>query len=198
MIDTLSEFTVAPEYHRDRTLYHVRRKDSDLVAQLRADAPVRNLRNGLQVFTGPALDQPAGWVSWTEAKTPDGVPVGTIGRQNRGSRKESWIFAQADLPELSGELSGATGVLRNNWVLRDALSDNLVGGTIPLRLRFRGSGCAGFEINRSPGMRAKYRVRIHDERISRLLVLACVVRYNVGHDIDPRKDIIRLTTSPFK
>lgn len=197
MIDTLTEFSVIPEYQRNRTFYHVRAQHSGTVAHLRAEVPVRDLRGGLHVLAGPGLDQPAGWIGWTEAKTASGVTVGTVGRNRGRSGKDSWIFAQAGMPELTGEFAGASGALRNSRVLRDALAGHLAGGAFPLRLRFTAPGCAGFDIDRPPGLRARYRVHVHDERVSRLLVLACVVRYNIGHDIDPRKDLVRVTTDPF-
>lgn len=197
-LDSLTDFTLLPEYHRDRTLYHVHAKTAGgAVALLRSD-DIYDSGRPLQVLTGPGLDQPAGWVSWSGAKNADGTVLGKVSRKRGVVRKDAWIFAQHGLPELQGERPGVVGAMRETLPARMVLGEGLKDTALSLRLRFSAPGCDGFEFTRPPGLRAKYRVRVRDERISRLLAIACVIHYNVWEDADPRKDIIDATTNPFK
>lgn len=199
MIDSLTEFSVVPEYHRSRTLYHVYARGSrDPVAQARVDRSPDTMRP-LQVFTGPGLDQPAGWVNSLTASGPDGVKIGAIDVRRSAVRKDEWIFAQSGLPELHGKRAGVNNALRDGLpVVRDFLIGGLADAALSAHLRFSAAGCAGFEFIRQAGIRTRYKVRVHDDRVSRLLVLAAVVRFDRWDNADPRKDISEMTRNPFK
>ncbi|GAA5196418.1 hypothetical protein GCM10023322_65310 [Rugosimonospora acidiphila] len=194
MIDSLTAFTVVPEYGRSRTVYQVLVGDQSApVAQLRKDSAYDSLRP-LAAFTGPGLDQHVGWVSAFRARGVDRVEVGRV--EHRGGSTwsgERWSFAQAGLPELRGEQVGLGGKLRGRLPLQ-----GFVDGVLSVHLRFGAPGLNGFDLTRFSGVRARYGVEIHDPRISRLLVLACVVHYNVFQDADPRQVAIDYTSNPFR
>lgn len=199
MIESLTEFTVIPEYHGNRTAYHIHAKDGEApVAQLRKDdaydSPVP-----LQLFTGPGLDQPAGWVTSKAAMGPDRVRVGVVNLDRKVlSGKAAWTFSQDGLPELRGERVGSAGAIRENWLVRDYLTSGLADGVLSFHARFSAPGCAGFELTRPAGLKARYKVRVHDERVSRLLILACIAKYSAFTEVDPRKNLADLTYNPFK
>lgn len=198
MINALIDFTVTPEYHRNRTVYHIRVKGAkDPVAQLRKDSAYGS-RRPLIAYTGQALDQRVGAVAINTASDARGVVAGEVNWRQGAIRKDSWTFSQPGLPELHGERAGAVSAVREAWPARMVLADGGGDSVFSVRLRFSAPGCEGFEITRPSGVRARYRVRVYDERVSRLLILSCVVQYNMIVDADPRKNVIDTISNPFK
>lgn len=130
MIDSLTEFTVVPGYHRSRTRYDVYAKGSrDPVAQARLDRAPDSLLP-LQVFTGPGLDQPAGWVSFTTAIGPDRARIGKVeGRRDPFGKKRT--FTQNGLPVLHGTRAGVAGSMRDGLPVA---REFLVGGVADMAL----------------------------------------------------------------
>jgi hypothetical protein len=198
LIDSLTAFTVVPEYGRAQTVYRVLVDgQSTPAAVLRKDS-VYDSRQPLQAYTGPELSQPAGWVSTIEAMTADRVKLGRVSlRKGSALRKDHWTFAQVGLPELTGEPVGAGAALRRS-PLRGVLGNGIADGVLSLQLHFGGPESEGFDFTRFSGVKARYGVEIHDPRVSRLLVLACVVHYNVFVDADPRQFAVDVTTNPLK
>jgi hypothetical protein len=199
VIDSLTEFTVVPEYHRSRTLYHVYSGGSRTpVAQARIDRAPDTLRP-LEVFTGPGLDQPAGWVNSFSARGPDRVMIGEVNSRFGLVGKAKWVFAQDGLPEMQGKRAGVTNALRDGLpMVRDILTGGIADAALSAHLRFSGPDCPGFEFTRPPGIKTRYKVRVHDRRVSRLLVLAAILNYDFRFNADPRKDASALTSNPFK
>lgn len=199
MLDSLTDFTVIPSYHRARTRFDVYAEGSrDPVAQVRGDRGPDTLRP-LDVFTGPALDQAAGWVNAVLAIGPDRARIGKVAGGKRLFGKDRWVFAQNGLPELQGKRAGALGSLRDAApIARDFLTGGVADAALSARLRFSAPGCQGFEFTRQSGIKTRYKVRVHDERVSRLLVLACVLYYDRFVNADPRREIASATANPFK
>lgn len=196
MIATLTEFAVVPEYHRSRTVYHVH-ADGEPVAQARSDQAPDSL-HPLEVFTGPGLDQPVGWVSFTSATGPDRVKIGQVSRRRGMLGKEKWTVTQNGLPELSGERAGVVGSLRDTALVRGVLTSGVADAALSAHLRFSGPGTEGFEFTRQPGLSTRYKVRVYDTRLSWLLVLACVLHYDHFDNADPRKEIAEISANPLK
>lgn len=194
MIDSLTDFTVVPEYHRYRTLYHVQAKGSRKpVAQARTD------RHMLQVFTGPGLDQPAGWMNSGTALGPDGERIGEVDSRRGFIHGDTWTFEQNGLPVLVGARAGVVGTLRDGLPLvRDFLTSGVADMALSAHLKFSAPDCAGFEFTRQPGIKTRYTVRVHDDRVSRLLVLAAIRRFDRFDNADLRREVTEMTVNPFK
>jgi hypothetical protein len=67
-----------------------------------------------------------------------------------------------------------------------------------MHLRFSAPGCDGFEFTRLPGIKTRNKARVHDDRVSRLLVLAAILNYDFRYNADPRKEISEIISNPFK
>ncbi|WP_034090458.1 hypothetical protein [Streptacidiphilus albus] len=198
MIPPLTSFTVLPEYGRSWTVYDVVPKgESSPVLRLRKESRYDS-QQPFHAFTGPGLDQLDGYVTVGAAMGADRVKHGTVGHRNGSAlRSEEWSFAQAGLPVLEGEPAGASA-LRHSFPLRAVLANGIADSALSFRLRYRGPGSAGFEFTRLAGARARYTVEVHDDRLSRLLVLAAVLRHSVFSDSDVRQYRVDLTTNPLK
>jgi hypothetical protein len=199
MLESLTRFTVVPEYHRSRTLYHVHVKGTrEPVAQARIErAP--DTWHPFQVFTGQGLDQLAGWVSSISALGPDKAKIGEVSSRYGALGKEKWTVTQYGLPELQGGRAGVAGALRDGLpVVRGFLIGGVADAALSAHLRFSAQGCAGFEFTRQPGIRTKFRARVHDDRISGLLVLAAILNYDSLYNADLRKEISEISANPFK
>lgn len=139
MSDSLTDFTVVPEYNRSRTVYHVHVGGArEPVAQARSSRAPDSL-HPLEVFTGPGLDQPAGWVSFTSAMSPDRVKIGQVSRRRGMLGKEKWAVTQNGLPELSGERAGAVGSLRDSALVRGVLTSGVADAALSALTRARRS-----------------------------------------------------------
>lgn len=146
----------------------------------------------LNVYTGPALDQLEGHVTTRWAATPDRARVGEVDRQAKGfiRRKETWAFDQAGLPRLTGRPVGLTR-LRYLWPFSMVLGIGGMDTLFSYRARFEAAGSPGFEFTRHPGFRRpRYSFRIHDDRISTLLVLSVIWYFDRVVDADPRKTLM--------
>jgi hypothetical protein len=104
-------------------------------------------------------------------------------------------FEQNGLAPLVGEPAGVADKARR---ILPVLDWGVVDAAFTFRMRFRSAESAGFEFARQAGVRATYRVRIHDPRIDRVLVLACLHHFNTYGTTDLRKEIVELTSNPFK
>lgn len=129
----------------------------------------------------------------------DRVSHGRVGHSHAGVlRAEEWTFAQSGLPVLHGEPAGANSALRHSFPLRMVLGNGIADSALSFRLRFRAPGSAGFEFTRLAGVRGRYAVRVHDDRLSRLLILSAVVRHCAFSDSDIRQFAVDLTSNPLK
>jgi hypothetical protein len=199
MLDLLTRFTVIPEYHRARTLYHVHVKGTrEPVAQARIERAPDTL-HPLEVFTGPGLDQPAGWVSFGYALAPDRTRLGNVGGRRGTIGRDKWTFAQNGLPVLHGARAGVAGTLRDSLpVVRDFLTGGVADMALSAHLKFSAPDCVGFEFTRQPGIKTRYTVRIHDARVNWLLVIAAILRFDRFDNPDVRRGISETIANPFK
>ncbi len=199
MIQSLTAFAVVPAYGRSRTSYDLLPEGTAApVAQLRKDS-VYDSPKPLGVFTGPGLDELQGYVTAGTAMGADRVGHGRVGHSHAGVlRGEEWTFAQPGLPVLYGEPAGANSALRHRFPLRMVLANGIFDSALSFRLRYRAPDSAGFEFIRLAGVRGRYAVRIHDDRLSRLLVLSAVVRHCTFSDSDIRQFALDLTTNPLR
>lgn len=199
MIDSLTTFTVAPKYTPARTFYRVYVKGTrEPVAEVRVE-PGLPLIHTFPVLTGPGLDQLAGRVNAVYAEDADGRRIGQVDKRRGVFTRTTWTFAQDGLPELRGVRAGFVGSLRDKLpVVRDFLANSLVDILLSLHLKFSAPGCPGFTFSRKPGIRTRYKVRVRDERVSRLLVLSVVLRYHESENPDLGEAIREAKAHPIE
>ncbi|MEU9041601.1 MULTISPECIES: hypothetical protein [unclassified Kitasatospora] len=195
MIDSLTAFTVAIDYGRAHTTFLVHADGSPgPVARMHKDAAYDHSAP-YQVFAGPGLGQLIGHVNNFSAIAADRTLIGRVGHRSRSWRHDVWTFDQNGLAVLEGEPVGLANKARGSLPL---LGSGVVDAALPFELRYRSAESAGFELTRHAGVRATYAVRIHDPRISRLLVLACVAHFNTYGTADLRKSMVDVTANPLK
>ncbi|MEU9075172.1 hypothetical protein [Kitasatospora sp. NPDC048538] len=191
----LTELTVAVDYGRAHTTFLVHADGSRApVARMHKDAAYDHSA-AYRVFGGPRLDQLLGHVDNFSAAAADRSPIGRVDHRSRSWRPDLWTFEQHGLAALEGEPVGLANRARRSLPLLDR---GVVDTALAFRMHYRSAESAGFELTRHAGVRATYGVRIHDPRISRLLVLACVAHFNTYSTADPRKAVVDLTANPLK
>ncbi|MBF9073935.1 hypothetical protein [Streptacidiphilus fuscans] len=117
----------------------------------------------------------------------DRVKLGTVEHQESAVFSEqTWTFAQHGLPPLTGTVQGISGRLRYGTPLGILNVGRLLDPGLGYRIAFHGPDSAGFEFARLKGLGSRYSLRIHDERISPMLALAAIIRYNRRMDLNPK------------
>jgi hypothetical protein len=196
VIQDLDRFSVDFEFRRKETAWTVRADGSRSAGPVaRGHKPAAlNSRKPYQVHGGPNLDQLLGHVGLSIALGPDGSGIGTVSRRSLEGldggllADEEWTFAQQGLDVLHGRPAGLGSRARHTFAVGDVLDNGLTDVLLKHTLRYRGEQSDGFEVTRRPGVRSRYHVRIHDQRLDRLLVLAAVVHFDNEHgDTDVRK-----------
>lgn len=219
-LQALTSFTVTADYGRHETTFDIRAPGQrEPAARLHKNGPVLNL-DRFEVLTGPGLAEPAGQVARNGAWAADGTQVGTVAYQvsktdkklNKswlnpvpapGLRAKRWQIEQAGLPPITGGPAGLTGRLRFNAVTDAVLNSDVMVGqnpidyVVPFKFRFDVAGAPGFEISRHAG-RSTLHVSVHDSRIDRRLVFACVVYINSLHNPTLSQTAVNLSTNPRK
>ncbi|RXS85658.1 hypothetical protein EST92_07610 [Streptomyces sp. TM32] len=198
MIESLNSFTVSVEYARAHTTFLVRADGQrEPAARVHREVHYEGLRP-YTVTAGPGLTECVGHLNEWKAWLPDRTLVGTVEHSRRTNSADRWTFAQHDLGELTGAPVGAGSRLRHASPLRMAFDAVQVNNVLSHRLRFRSHESEGFELSRPAGVRSGYEVTVHDPRVSRLLVLACLVQFNRYVASDPRKNLVDLVSNPLK
>lgn len=210
MIQSLDSFTVSVDYGRKHTTFHVCVDGQHApVVQMRKRG-VYDSRYRYSVYAGPQLDELVGFVSNVGTEASDGqVKLGRVDHRSGGLLgKDQWTFAQTDLPVLTGMPKGFSGKLRDSRArsLAECLSPSIIPAiassvfdvSTSRCLLFSAQESTGFELIRRAGLRSRYAVKIHDDRINRLLVLACVVHYDTFCTRDPRQAIADWTSNPLR
>ncbi|WP_158702115.1 hypothetical protein [Kitasatospora sp. MMS16-BH015] len=195
MIQQLTEFTVSLDYGRAHTtfLLHVPGQ-AEPVARMHKEAAYDHAQL-YEVRTGPGLDRLAGYVSTFFALAPDRSRIGEVNHESRSWRHDLFTFAQAGLAPLTGEPVGLANKARRTLPVLDW---GVVDAALRFEMRYRSAESAGFEFAREAGVRASYTVTVHDPRIDRVLLLACLVHFNSYGTTDLRKGIVDVTANPFK
>lgn len=77
------------------------------------------------------------------------------------------------------------------------VGQNPIDYVVPFKFRFDMAGAPGFEISRHAG-RPTLHVSVHDSRIDRRLVFACVVYINSLHNPTLSQTAVNLSANPRK
>ncbi|OKH99798.1 hypothetical protein A6A06_22255 [Streptomyces sp. CB02923] len=197
----LDAFTVTAEYGRSHTTFLVHAEGQrEPAARMHRDAAYDGLRP-YEVRTGPEFSEIAGYVNDFKAFTPERAELGSVAHKQRTTGPDSWTFTQHGLGELTGLPEGAGAKVRHGSLLRMAFDATRTNAVLSHRLRFSSPASPaseGFAFVRHTGIRARYSVEVHDPRVDRLLVLACIAHYNRFVAADPRQFTSTLTANPFK
>jgi hypothetical protein len=197
-MQSLDSFTVTAEYGRSHTTFLLHPEGQrEPAARMHKDGAYET-RYPFRVYSGVGLDELAGYVTEFAAMTAERVEVGTVRHRERTLRPDDWMFTQHDLGVLCGLPEGSGSRLRHSSPLRMVLGHSWGDALFSYRLRFRSAESAGFAFARLAGVRARYTVTVHDPRVSRLLVLACVTQFNTYAATDPRKSAVDLTANPLR
>ncbi|NUS10457.1 MAG: hypothetical protein HOY69_03445 [Streptomyces sp.] len=192
-LQPLTTFVVDVRPQVRRTTFDVRPAPAaPPVAQLVKHRPL-NRPASYELFTGPGLAVPAGRLSESGALDADGRPVGVVNltggkyedaRVNplngafhtyTESNPTRWHVVQPGLPRLAGRPASRASRMAYNKVT-DVLGK--VGYDIKgtwlgaMAFTYGAPGCDGFTV--SLGRRGRFDVTVHDSRVDRRLVLACV------------------------
>ncbi|WP_042364635.1 hypothetical protein [Streptacidiphilus neutrinimicus] len=194
-VPQLDAATVVARNERDSSTFDVLPAGSDTPAVRLYKPYFYGSPHPLEAFVGPRLDQPVGSVTTVGARAADGTKHGTVSHyQDSQFRTESWTVEQPGLPPLTGTPHGKGARLRHAPALAVL---PFAGGAVDLvldyRISFEGPGSDGFELARLKGVHARYALRLHDRRVSLLLALAAVVRYDWLLAPDPKKGLLDLT-----
>ncbi len=194
-LQALTSFTASVGYDSRQTVLTVSGPGlPQPVAQLAKVGPVR-ARAAYELFTGPALNRPAGQVTPSGAQNTDGTAVGIVnlsaGRvadrdihPMSGARHTYvvhnpalWRVVPTGSPPLTGHAVGrATRLCFNR--LTDLSERTGIGLWTPdflvsLTFQFSAPDSAGFTVTRL-ARRARFEVTVADPLLDRRLVLACL------------------------
>jgi hypothetical protein len=193
MIQSLGSFTVTVKYGHSYTTFEVHADGEHTpVARMHKDSTYDS-GDRYSVYSGPRLDKLEGFVNPFKAMLPGHSEIGTVDVRSRSLSYDYWTFAQKGLPELRGVPAGLNSALRHSFPLKIVSGNRFADAIFSLRLRFRTPQSAGFELIRLVGARARYAVKIYDDRVNRLLVLSCVAHLNTYIAMDPRQFVVDLT-----
>jgi hypothetical protein len=198
VIESFDEFTCVPEFKRKETTFDLHVKgQSAPVARVRKDGVTDSLRP-YQVYEGPQLDQRVGLVSSHQAWDAEGTVVGEIARQSRTYAEDDLSLTHVGLPVLQGRPEGVQTRVTRSFPLNIVTGNVGAGYVLASRYRFSAPGCEGFSVGRKPGVKSRYTVKIHDQRINRLVPLTCLlyIARNLAGDV--RQGLSNLTSNPFK
>lgn len=198
MIQSLTTFTITADYGRAHTTYNVHVDGHKApVARMHKDT-VYSSESEYRVYTGPGLDHLDGYAHNFAARSVDGTPLGRVHTRTRLLRDDEWIVTQSGLGELIGESVGVGTKFRRDSRVGSFFTVSAAEFAFTTHLHFRSPESTGFELSRLRGVRARYAAHVHDERVNRLLVLACVAQYAEYHAQDIRLPLAEFTSNPFK
>ncbi len=197
MIQSLGLFTITAQYGHSYTTLDVHADGKRTpVARMHKDSAYDSW-DRYSVHSGSGLDKLEGFVDPYKAMLPGHSQIGTVDRRSRSLFHDEWTFSQRGLPELRGGPAGLNSALRHSFPLNVVSGNRFADAAFSLRLRFRARESEGFELARLAGARARYRVKIYDDRVNRLLVVTCVAHLNTYVATDPRQMIVDMTFNPF-
>jgi hypothetical protein len=194
---TLTSFTVSPSYGRNETTLDVVAAGQPTPVARLFKASQYDSRQPLQLLVGPQLADPAGYVNGFAAYAADRTKLGTITSRRRPFGTRRWQLEQPGLPALTAKPTG-TSALRYRFPFALLLTGTLANSFLPFRYRFHGTDCQGFTVSRRAGIRARFTVTVHDQRVDRRVVLASVVALSHYESNDLRQEGVDLTANPFK
>jgi hypothetical protein len=194
-LSALTTFTTTVTSHPDRTTLDVSTsRQAPPLARLSKAGPLRK-RAAYELFTGPDLKEVAFQVTASGAQTLEGVPVGIVNLSGgkvpdgqihpmSGSHQTyvvnnptRWRVVQPGLPVLTGKAGNRGTRLRYNRVTELSQNAGVELWTpeflMEMNFRFRAPGNEGFTVKLS-ARRARFEVTVHDPRVDRVLVCACL------------------------
>ncbi|MEV5511100.1 hypothetical protein [Streptomyces orinoci] len=193
MIQKFNAFTVIPKYRRSQTAFDVHVDGVRApVARARKDSSFGSLSR-YTVHSEPQLEF-EGFVTPFKATIPGSGEVGSVDHRVPILGKTQWIFAQKNMPELRGVPSGINSTVRHTFPISIVGDNSLLDAVFSFRLHFRAPESDGFELTRLAGARARFRVKVHDDRVSRLLILCSVVHFARYATADPVEYAVSLTS----
>lgn len=163
------------------------------VARMTKVGPLRK-RAAYELFTGPGLKTVAGQLSPSGALDAEGRSLGIVNltagrvpdadvhplhgglRTNAVADPRRWRVVQPGLPPLSGQPVDRAARLNYNHVtgVMDKIGFGIkVDYRGILTFRFSAPGCEGFTVAVT-SRKARHDVTVHDERVDRRLILACL------------------------
>lgn len=202
ILSDLHRFDVDVDIARDRTTYWVRPEgQSDPVVSMHKDYPIHVAVRPYYVRPVAAPDHLLGYVKLGKAWDGQQVEIGTVGDMRKPTHLERGPIVQHGLGVLTPKRPGARGALHKvarlvDWLEIGAPSAENVDAAVAAHVRCSGSTSAGFELTRRAGATARYDVVVHDPRLSRLLVLAFLDRFNAAAT-DVRHAGVLLSTNPI-
>lgn len=184
MLNSITEFTIVPEYKIRGTTFWVRVPGSDHpVARIRRDVGITGSVGELhRVFIGPNLDEFAGFVTPTAAYDAAKTKVGHLEFDDSGyaTMEQPTVFCQNGMNPFTERACGVMG-----RVVRTPLLGYVVFFVNPIVFvlsmlfggkrasEFSGTHTAGFRMTKFKRLANHFRFSIHDPRIDILLVFSC-------------------------
>lgn len=210
-LQALSSFRVKVRMSRKQTILEVTTAGKEEpVARMAKVGPLRK-RAAYELFTGPGLKTPAGTLSASGALDADGAPVGIVNLSGTavpdsdihplsgghvayaGANPTKWRFIQPDLPPLKGQAVDVATRLLNNPATDAAgsvgFSTWMPDYVVPQTFRYSAPGCDGFTVALT-SRKARLDVTVHDPRVDRRLILACVAALTLLVMQHPRRDVL--------
>ncbi|MBM9503952.1 hypothetical protein [Actinacidiphila acididurans] len=210
-LQALGSFSALIGLHRDRTTLDIHPADGvPAVARLTKVGPLRK-RAAYELFTGPGLKTPAGQLSASGILDSAGTPVGIVNLSNgkvpdadihplSGGLRDyvvdnpsHWRVVQPGLPALTGRaMDGPTKLFHN--AVTDATDKIGIDIWAPdyfvtLTFKFSAPGCEGFTVVLT-SRKSRLDVTVHDPRVDRRLILACLAALTLRVMRHPRRDIL--------
>lgn len=208
-LQSLTAFTVSVDYGRDHTTFLVSPAGStEPVVRMHKDYPHDVYVRPYYVHPVTEPQQLLGYVKLGKAWDAQQVEIGAVGTMTRPRHQDEAPIVQHDLGTLTPQRQALTGKKRAVAGALGLLDDLFLtsfrddqGGDDAMfsaHIRCAGPTSQGFELVRRAGVTATYDVAVHDPRVSRLLVLAYVERFNDSSDADPRQALVTLLSNPFR
>jgi hypothetical protein len=206
VLQSLTDFTVRVDYGREHTTFWVTPGGhSEPVVRMHKDYPYDVAVRPYYVYPVAVPDQLLGYVKMGKAWDARQADIGAVGDMRKPRRMHEGPIVQHGLGSLTPTRPGARGAVRK--VAR--FVEDIVGGTlmtdadfldaaIAAHVRCAGASSQGFDLIRRAGVTATYEVRVHDPRVSRLLILAYVDCFNSHSAFDPRHAAATLSTNPLR
>ncbi|MCC9312410.1 hypothetical protein LN042_36075 [Kitasatospora sp. RB6PN24] len=181
---------MSSEYRPDLTAFTIREKSRSIpVAVMRKNSYYKS-RHPFEVYTGPRLDELVGYVQPTGAWSAARVQLGELEyREAFFIRNDKRFLTQPGLGTLRGRPVGLSRLTEQPMVRSLSGSAGLAGLLFGTHIRFQSRQSAGFELKYSARPKERFSVRIHDQRVNRLLVFSCVADL-LGLSIAPHRLVV--------
>jgi hypothetical protein len=203
LLQALRDFTVTADYGREHTTFLVRPTgQSEPVVSMHKDYPHDVVVRPYYVRPAVGPDVLLGYVKMGKAWDAEQKDIGKVGGGRKPRHADHAQIVQHGLGVLTPKRLGAAGAVQRLAGAAESLGLDWLPGrktadaALSAQLRCAGPDSAGFDLIRTAGLTAEYRIVVHDPQVSRLLILAFVERFN-SDALDLRQTGVLLTTNPF-